>query len=249
MLVSSLLVLSTHPVHAEEPLRIAVASNFAGTMERLAELHEHQHGVSSRISSGSSGKHYAQIRQGAPFDVFFSADDVRTAELAEEGHGIADTRQVYARGRLVLWSRDPDRIPEDGAAFLASADDQRLAMANPRLAPYGAAAEAVMDSLNLERPPGRVVVGQNIGKTFNFVTTGNAAIGFVALSQVRDWERENGAGSRWLPDADRYPPVIQEAIVLSDSDRTDAARELLAWMREDPDARAVIEEDGYGLPR
>ena len=230
---------------ANEPLRIAVAANFATTMERLAQRYEQQHGVSSQISSGSSGKHYAQIRQGAPFDVFFSADNVRTADLEKEGHGVAGTRQVYALGRLVLWSTDPARIAEDGAALLAGQDYQRLAMANPRVAPYGAAAEALLEGLKLKLPRGRVVIGQSLGQTLNFVTSGNAEIGFVALSQANIYEREHGAGSRWLPPEDSYPAIVQEAVVLIASNQQEAALKLLAWMREDPSARAIIEEDGY----
>jgi molybdate transport system substrate-binding protein len=233
---------------ASEPLRIAVAANFTTTMERLARAYQQQHGVASQISSGSSGKHYAQIRQGAPFDLFFSADNMRTADLEEGGHAVADSRQVYALGRLVLWSSDPNRIPEDGAALLASDQYRRLAMANPRVAPYGAAADALLEGLDIRLPRGRVVIGQSLGQTLNFVTSGNAEIGFVALSQANIYEREHGAGSRWLPPEDSYPAIVQEAIVLSASNQQEAALKLLAWMREDPTARAIIEEDGYRLP-
>ena len=236
------------PAVASEALRIAVAANFATTMERLSQAYAQQHGVSSQISSGSSGKHYAQIRQGAPFDLFFSADNMRTADLEKEGHGVAGSRQVYALGRLVLWSNDPNIIPEDGTALLASDQYRRLAMANPRVAPYGAAAEALLEGLKLKLPRGRVVIGQSLGQTLNFVTSGNAEIGFVALSQARIYEREHGAGSSWIPDEELYPSIIQEAIVSSASQQQEAAQRLLAWMRDDPAARAIIEEDGYRLP-
>ncbi|MFU8838686.1 MAG: molybdate ABC transporter substrate-binding protein [Thiohalomonadaceae bacterium] len=247
-LVGLVTVLLSGVTQAAEPLRIAVAANFATTMERLVQAYEQQHGVASQISSGSSGKHYAQIRQGAPFDLFFSADNMRTADLEKEGHGVTGTRQVYALGRLVLWSPDPGMIPEDGAALLAGDQYRRLAMANPRVAPYGAAAEALLASLDLRLPRGRVVIGQSLGQTLNFVTSGNAEIGFVALSQANIYEREHGAGSRWLPPEDRYPTIVQEAIVLRASDQQQAALKLLAWMREDPTARGIIEEDGYRLP-
>ena len=236
------------PTQAREPLRIAVAANFAATMERLAQAYERQHGVASLVSSASSGKHYAQIRQGAPFDLFLSADNRRTADLEREGLGLPASRQVYALGRLVLWSPDPDMIPQHGAGLLASDRYRRLAMANPRVAPYGAAAEAVLASLDLELPRGRVVIGQSVGQTFNFVSTGNAEIGLVALSQAINYEREHAAGSRWLPAASRYPAITQEAIVLTASQRQQAAQALLEWMREDPAARAIIEGDGYLLP-
>ena len=248
-LVGLVTVLLSGVTQAAEPLRIAVAANFATTMERLAQAYEQQHGVASQISSGSSGKHYAQIRQGAPFDVFFSADNLRTADLEKEGHGVAGSRQVYALGRLVLWSPNPDLIPADGAALLASNQYRRLAMANPRVAPYGTAAEALLEGLALTLPRGRVVIGQSLGQTLNFVTSGNAEIGFIALSQANIYERERGAGSRWLPPEDGYPAIIQEAIVLNASNQQEAALKLLAWMRDDPTARAIIEEDGYHLPQ
>lgn len=244
--VAALLLSGT--LHAAEPLRLAVAANFTTTMERLAQAYEQQHGVPSQISSGSSGKHYAQIRQGAPFDLFFSADNARTADLERENHGVAATRQVYALGRLVLWSPDPARIPADGAALLASQDYRRLAMANPRVAPYGAAAEALLEGLDLNLSRGRVVIGQSLGQTLNFVTSGNAEIGLIALSQARIYEREHGAGSRWLPAEELYPSIIQEAVVLRTSKQPEAAQKLLAWMRDDPSAQAIIEEDGYRLP-
>ncbi|MGM0593677.1 MAG: molybdate ABC transporter substrate-binding protein [Pseudomonadota bacterium] len=241
-------VLLAGPSHAGEPLRIAVAANFSATMERLSHTYEQQRGVHSLVSGASSGKHYAQIRQGAPFDLFLSADNVRTADLEKEGHAVAGSRRTYALGRLVLWSPDPDMIPEDGGALLASDHYQRLAMANPRVAPYGAAAEAVLDSLGLALPRGRVVIGQSVGQTFNFVSTGNAEIGLVALSQAINYEREHAKGSSWIPAAEHYPAITQEAIVLSRSPQQQAARALLEWMRSDPAARAIIEEDGYRLP-
>lgn len=242
-------ILVSGSLQAAQPLRIAVAANFATTMERLAQLYEQQQGVPSQISSGSSGKHYAQIRQGAPFDLFFSADNLRTSDLVEEGHGVTGTRRVYALGRLVLWSTNPARIPDDGPGFLASQNYQRLAMANPRVAPYGAAAEALLERLDLELPSGRVVLGQSLGQTLNFVISGNAEIGFIALSQARIYERENAVGSSWLPAEDLYPPIIQEAIVLSASSQQEAAQTLLNWILNDPAARSIIEEDGYRLPQ
>ncbi|RFA30390.1 molybdate ABC transporter substrate-binding protein [Alkalilimnicola ehrlichii] len=226
-----------------------MAANFATTMESLAQAYAQQHGVSSQISSGSSGKHYAQIRQGAPFDLFFSADNRRTADLEREGHTVAGSRQIYALGRLVLWSPDPAKIPADGAALLAAQDYRRLAMANPRVAPYGASAEALMNALNLDLPRGRVVVGQSLGQTMNFLVSGNAEIGFIALSQARIYEREHGKGSSWLPAEELYPPIIQEAVVPRTSRQQDAAQKLLAWMRDDPVAQAIITEDGYRLPQ
>ncbi|MCA1792249.1 MAG: molybdate ABC transporter substrate-binding protein, partial [Thioalkalivibrio sp.] len=127
---------------AASELRVAVAANFTATLERLTDVYGPENGVRFAISSGSSGKHFAQIRQGAPFDIFFSADDQRTADLVASGHAAADSRFVYAEGVLALWSPDAGRIPADGAAFLKGRDYRRVSIANPRVAPYGAAAEA-----------------------------------------------------------------------------------------------------------
>lgn len=244
LLALMVLLQGTQAASATE-LRIAVAANFAATLERLAGVYGPETDLRFAISSGSSGKHFAQIRQGAPFDLFFSADDRRTADLVASGHALADSRFVYAEGVLVLWSPDTNRIPEDGKAFLNSEDFRRIAIANPRVAPYGAAAEAVMGALGVEFAARRIVTGQSIGQAFNFVTTGNADAGFVALSQVITHERQHGEGSRWLPDAQSYPPILQEAVLLAAAREPDAARAFLDWVRTNPTASAIIQSDGY----
>ena len=241
-----MVLLATLPVGASE-LRIAVAANFTATLERLAEVYGPERGVRFAISSGSSGKHFAQIGQGAPFDIFFSADDRRTADLVASGHAAAASRFVYAQGVLALWSPDPGLIPEDGVAFLKSGDYRHLAIANPRVAPYGTAAEAVMNAHGIEPGPGRLVTGQSIGQAFSFVTTGNAEVGFVALSQVISHERQHAAGSRWIPGPDSYPPIVQEAVLLTRARDPEAARAFLDWVRTSEAARAVIAADGYRL--
>ncbi len=241
-----LLVMAAMPALATE-IRIAVAANFTATLERLAEVYGAENGVQFAISSGSSGKHFAQISQGAPFDVFFSADDLRTADLVAGGHAVADSRFVYARGVLVLWSPDPARIPDDAIGLLQGGDYRRLAIANPRVAPYGAAAEAMMQAQGIEPGRGRLVTGQSIGQTFNFVTTGNADFGFVALSQVIHHERQHGAGSRWMPDPDSYPAIIQEAVLLNSAREPEAASAFLDWVRTSETARTIIAADGYRL--
>lgn len=241
-----LALFASMPVAATE-LRVAVAANFNATLERLAEAYGREHGVRFAISSGSSGKHFAQISQGAPFDIFFSADDQRTADLIANGRAVADSRFVYAEGVLVLWSPDASRIPEDGAAFLKNGDYRRVAIANPRVAPYGAAAEAVMEAHGIELAPGRIVTGQSIGQAFNFVTTGNAEVGFVALAQVITHERQQGTGSRWTPPAETYPPIVQEAVLLTAAREPQAARAFLDWVRTSEVGREVIQSDGYRL--
>lgn len=247
LILACMLLLATAPAAATE-LRIAVAANFTATLERLAEAYAPENGVPFAISSGSSGKHFAQISQGAPFDIFFSADDQRTGDLVASGHAVADSRFVYAEGVLALWSPDPAVVPEDGAAFLKSGDYGHLAIANPRVAPYGAAAEAVMKALGIDPGPGRLVTGQSIGQAFSFVTTGNAEVGLVALSQVITHERQkDAAGSRWIPEADSYPPLVQEVVLLAAARNPEAARAFLDWVRTSDAAHAVIEADGYRL--
>jgi molybdate transport system substrate-binding protein len=244
LILACLVLLAAAPAAASE-LRVAVAANFTATLERLAEVYGPENGVRFAISSGSSGKHFAQIRQGAPFDIFFSAEDQRTADLVGSGHAVADSRFVYAEGVLALWSPTPGFIPDDGAAFLKSGDYRRIAIANPRVAPYGAAAEAVMKAHGIDPGPGRLVTGQSIGQAFSFVITGNAEVGLVALSQVITHERQHAAGSRWIPDADSYPPIVQEVVLLTAARDPDAARAFLDWIRSSASARAVIESDGY----
>lgn len=246
LILLCLTLFAAMPAAATE-LRIAVAANFATTLERLVEIYGPENGVRFAISSGSSGKHFAQIRQGAPFDLFFSADDQRTSELAASGHAVADSRFVYAEGVLVLWSPDAGRIPEDGEAFLKGGDYRRVAIANPRVAPYGVAAEAVMIAHGVGLEARRIVTGQSIGQAFNFVTTGNAEVGFVALAQVIAQERQHGAGSRWLPDAGTHPPILQEVVLLTAAREPDAGRAFLDWVRTSETARAVIRSDGYRL--
>jgi len=246
LLALLVLLLGTQGASAAE-LRIAVAANFTATLERLAEIYGSESGVRFAISSGSSGKHFAQIRQGAPFDIFFSADDQRTADLVAGGHAVPNSRFSYAEGVLVLWSPDAGRIPDDGIAFLKSGDYRRIAIANPRVAPYGAAAEAVMSAHGIDLATRRIVTGQRIGQAFNFVTTGNAEVGFVALAQVITHERQQGAGSRWLPYAETYPPIVQEVVLLTAAREPDAARAFLDWVRTSETAREVIRSDGYRL--
>lgn len=244
LILVCMVLLAAAPATASE-LRIAVAANFTATLERLAETYQQENGVRFAISSGSSGKHLAQIRQGAPFDIFFSADDQRTADLVASGHAATDNRFVYAEGVLALWSPEAGRIPADGAAYLKEGDYRRLSIANPRVAPYGAAAQAVMRAHGIELPAGRMVTGQSIGQAFNFVSTGNAEVGFVALSQVITHEREHGAGSRWMPAPESHPPIVQEVVLLTTVRDPEAADAFLDWVRTSEVARKIIESDGY----
>jgi molybdate transport system substrate-binding protein len=194
------------------------------------------------ISDGSSGKLAAQIANGAPFEAFLSADVERPAKLEAEQKVVAGTRFVYAVGKLALWSARPDLVK--GEATLRDGDFRHLAIANPDLAPYGAAARDVLQRLQLwDALQPKLVRGEDIGQAFHFVSTGNAELGFVALSQIAG----NDAGSRWLVPQDRYAPIEQQAVLLPPGRDDPAARAFLQFLKSDA-ARALIEGAGYGAP-
>lgn len=238
--VTALILLGTLlPAHADT-LRIAVASNFTAAARVLAEEFQRSSGHEVRLSPGATGKHYAQILHGAPFDVFLAADRERPERLEAEGHAIAGSRFCYAIGRLALWSPKAGML-DDPVANLAAKDYQRLAVANPKLAPYGRAARQVLEKLSLWQPlQDRIARGENIGQTYHFVRNGGAELGFVALSQLQQPGTPAG-GSRWLPPADLYDPIEQQAVLLRD---TKAARAFLDFLRSDA-ARAIIQAHGY----
>lgn len=246
-LLSALLIAGSGNALAE--LRIATAANFAPTLTELIKRYQADTPeFSASVSSGSSGKHYAQILQGAPFDVFFSADDQRTEDLMHSGHALPESRFAYALGQLVLWSPAPELIPEDGLALLRSGNFRRLAIANPRVAPYGAAAEHLLASSDIELQRGQRVTGQSIGQAFNYVRSGNAELGLLAASQVILYERDNNAGSRWTPAAEQYPPIVQEVVILQNARDHTVASAFLHWIRCSQEARGIIEADGYHVP-
>lgn len=226
-------------------LDVAVAANFLGTLQTLAPLYRRASGNELLPSAGSSGQLYAQIRQGAPFDVFLSADSDRPARLEAQGLGVRGSRFTYAIGTLVLWSPKPGVI--DSAGKVLSTDGYRtLAIANPTSAPYGAAAQHVLmaldlwDQLNQSK---RIVVGENINQAWQFTATGAADLGFVAVSQVM--HDRTISGSYWLPPQSEYPPIDQDALLLARSRQRQAAEDFLRWLRHDPHAIAAIEAAGY----
>lgn len=234
------------PPAAADTVSVAVASNFLAPLRALSETFERQSGHRLRISSGSTGKLYAQIAHGAPFDVFLAANEREPARLEREGLAAADSRFTYALGRLVLWSRAPDRIPGDGAALLQAGSFGRLAIANPKTAPYGAAAMAVLRHLGLaEALAGKLVRGENIGQAFQYVASGNVELGLVAFSQVLATEEP---GSVWqVPDA-WYPPIAQQAVLLERAQGAQAAEEFLAFLKSDAVRRELMARFGYGMP-
>ncbi|MBL1277880.1 MAG: molybdate ABC transporter substrate-binding protein [Ectothiorhodospiraceae bacterium] len=238
VLTIALLANSTLVQAAE--LRIAVATNFSRTATTLARHFESQTHHTIQLAFGSTGKHYAQIMHGAPFDIFLAADARRPALLEKNGAAVPGTRFTYAQGRLVLWSPDENRI-DTNADVLATGRFRKLAIANPKLAPYGFAAREVLQARGLwKKLQPRLVRGENIGQAYQFVRSGNAQLGFVAAAQVF---ATNGkpAGSYWEPDPSMYTPIIQQAVIIKESS---AARAFMAYIKSKT-ARAIMKEGGY----
>ena len=241
LLAVALLSLAGNAAAAE--IRVAVASNFAAAMRDLAATFEQTSGHRVILATGSTGKHYAQIRNGAPFDLFFAADSERPELLQREGIAAPDSRFTYALGQLVLWSPQAGLV-DDAGQVLAGTDFRHIAIANPRLAPYGRAAEQVLRKLgHWDRLRARMVQGENVAQAFQFVFSGNAELGFVALSQIRQPGRP-AAGSAWLLAQSLYDPIEQQAVVLKDQP---VARAFVSFTRS-PRGREIIREHGYQLP-
>ena len=222
---------------------VAVAANFTAPMQRIAALFEQETGHKAVLSFGSTGNFYAQIKHGAPFDVLLAADDVTPAKLEQERLGVPGSRFTYAVGKLVLWSKRPGFVDDKGEVLRAG-QFQRLAVANPKLAPYGAAAVEVMNRLGLtQQLSPRLVQGENIAQTYQFVFTENAQLGFVALSQVmRDGKLLQG--SVWIVPTQWYSPIRQDAVLLAPGRHRAAAQSLMSFLRSDK-AQAVMRAYGY----
>ena len=234
------------PLAVAEEVRIAVATNFLVTLKEVVRKFSQDTGHAAVISSGSSGKLYAQIKHGAPFDVFFSADVKRPHLLEKEGLAIQGSRFAYAVGRLTLWSPDSDMINGNGKEVLINSGFRRLAIANPKTAPYGAAAQSALQALGLwNQMKGRLVRGENVGQTLQFVFSRNAQFGFVALSQVLD-SKINGSGSRWDVPENLHAPLRQESVLLVKGQNNQAALGFLEYVKGQK-ARKIIERFGYKL--
>ncbi len=224
---------------------VAVASNFTAPMQKIAAAFEQDTGNKAVLAFGSTGKFYAQIRNGAPFQIMLSADDETPARLEREGLGVSGTRFTYAIGRLVLWSRQPGMV-DDRGEVLRSARFERIALADPRLSPYGAAAVEVLEGLGLMSALApKFVQGENIAQTYQFVATGNAALGFVASSQVFS-DGKLAQGSAWTVPASLHTPIRQDAVVLSAGKDKAAVSALMAYLRNDK-SRAIIRSFGYDI--
>ncbi|MFC7049414.1 molybdate ABC transporter substrate-binding protein [Emcibacter nanhaiensis] len=231
--------------HAGE-VTVAVASNFTGAMKEIAGAFEKQSGHRVKLSFGSSGKFYAQIRNGAPFEVFLSADQAKPAALDKDGLTVAGSRFSYAIGALALWSSDA-KVVDNGGGILKRGTFRKIAIANPKLAPYGVAATQVLDALGLtDIVRGKLVMGENISQTFQFVGSGNAEIGFVALSQVMQGNKVK-AGSAWIVPPELYQPIRQDAVLLKRGEANEAAGALLSFLRSEQAGR-IITSFGYRVP-
>ena len=226
---------------AADEITVAVATNFVGAMNALVERFEATSGHDVLVSAGSTGGHYAQIKNGAPFEAFFAADTERPRLLEAEGLAVPGSRFLYAVGRVALWSARANYVDAHGRV-LESGDFRHLAIANPELAPYGAAARDVLTARALwDRLQPRLAMGQDIGQAYGFVQTGNAELGFVAWAQLKQPGREI-AGSYWLVPESLHRPIEQEAVLLRD---VPAARALLEFMKSS-EAREIIRGYGYG---
>ncbi len=238
-----IVTLAVAPAFAEQVL-VAVAANFVPPFREVAMEFEKSTGHHIQVAAGSSGNFYSQVKNGAPFDIFFSADMERPKLLEDEGLGVKDSRFTYAIGRLVLWSPNSDLVK--GEETLRSKNFKRLAIANPKTAPYGLAAMQAMQKLEIwESLQPQIVMGENLGQTIGFIESGNVQLGFVALSQVTD-QKFKGKGSRWDVPTSLHEPIKQDVILLTKGKDNPAAKALMEFM-SGPQAKAVIERYGYEL--
>jgi len=233
-------ILINSPVIAGEA-RIAVASNFTNTIEAIAKRFQKISGDQIILVFGSTGKFYAQIMNGAPFDAFFSADTRRPALLEQQGIALPDSRFTYAQGKIVLYS--PNYL-DTNVAVLKKQQYRYLAIANPKLAPYGAAAKQVLEKLGIWNSLRfKMVRGENIGQTYQFVISGNAELGLVALSQIKTPGRTIN-GSYWEIPAKLYQPIKQQAILISPNP---VAKAFMEFVQSD-EAKTIIQSFGYETP-
>jgi len=224
-------------------LSIAVAANFAVPMQKIAQAFEQETGHKAILSFGSTGSFYAQIRHGAPFQILLAADDETPIKIEKEGLGVAGSRFSYAMGKLVLWSKQPGLVDDKGE-ILRTGKFERIAIANPKLSPYGTAAMEALTTLGLVqeiRP--KIVQGENIAQTYQFVATENAQLGFVALSQVLT-EGKISQGSGWIVPAKLHLPIQQDAILLVRGTDNPAAMSFMRFLRSDR-ARLLTRSYGY----
>lgn len=224
---------------------MAVAANFAVPMQKIAQAFEQETGHKAQLALGATGKFYAQIKNGAPFDVLLSADDETPTRLEKEGLAIAGTRLTYATGRLALWSKLPNFVDDKGEV-LRTSGFKKIAIADPKLAPYGAAALEVIERMKVQANVlPKLVQGESIGQVFQFVSSENAQLGFVALSQI--WfEGRITQGSAWVVPPNLHTPLKQDAILLNPGKDNAAALALLQYLQSHR-AQNIIRSYGYAL--
>ncbi|MBK8119440.1 MAG: molybdate ABC transporter substrate-binding protein [Sulfuritalea sp.] len=226
-----------------DEVQVAVAANFTTPAKQIAADFEKDTGHKVALSFGATGKFYAQIKNGAPFEVLLSADDTTPAKLETEGAAVAGTRFTYATGRLVLWSAKPGYVDNKGEV-LAKGEFRHLSIASPKLAPYGAAAVEVLTAMKLiDLVQPKFVQAENIAQAYQFVATGNAELGFVALSQVFK-DGRIAEGSAWIVPATLHQPIRQDAVLLEKGRSKPAAEAWLRYLKSDK-AKAVIKSFGY----
>ena len=239
--VAGAFILSAAPPALAGQTQVAVAANFTAPAKDIAAAFKEKSGHEAVLSFGASGQFYAQIQQGAPYQVFLSADADRPKAAVEAGLAVADSRFTYAIGKLVLWSKSLDLTKGDET--LKANAFAKLSIANPKSAPYGAAAVEAMTKLGVyDAIQPKIVQGNSIAQAFEFIDTGNAELGFVALSQLSGVT----AGSRWFVPQTLYAPIRQDAVLLKTAADDEASKAFLAFLKG-PEARAIIEKFGYSL--
>ena len=230
--------------HAGE-VTVAVAANFTAPMQKIAQAFEQDTGHKALLAFGSTGKFYAQIKNGAPFAVLLAADDETPERLEKEGLTVAGSRFTYATGRLALWSKTPNLVDDKGEV-LRSNRFEKLAIADPKLAPYGAAAMEVIHKLGVQpKVTPKLVQGESIGQTYQFISTENAQLGFVALSQIF-FDGRIAQGSAWVVPQSMHTSLKQDAVLLSHGKDNTAAHALLKYLQADK-AKTIIRQYGYAL--
>lgn len=244
-LLSGLLALGISASVSAEEVQVAVAANFTAPMKVIAADFEKATGHKVTPSFGATGKFYAQITNGAPYDVFLAADDETPIKLEKENGIVPGSRFTYATGKLVLWSAKPDFVDAKGEV-LKKGNFAHIALATPKLAPYGLAAEESMKKLGVyDSLQSRFVQGESIGQTFTFISTGNAELGFVALSQVFEGGKIK-SGSAWIVPANLHNPIRQDAVILNKGKDNKAAAEFVNYLKSEP-VKAIIRSYGYDL--
>lgn len=227
-----------------DEIQVAVAANFSAAAQKIAAQFEHDTGHTVKLSFGATGKFYAQIEAGAPFDVLLAADQTTPGKLVAEGKAVPATLHTYAIGKLVLWSADPALVDARGDV-LRSGKWKHLSVADAKLAPYGQAAKETLAALKLtDAVQARVVTAENIGQAYQFIQTGNAELGFVALGQVLPPDGSQAPGSLWIVPDNLYAPIRQDAVVIASTRVGQAAAQFVRYLAGDP-AHAVIKAYGY----